>query len=266
MSIVVEEQVENLEESFDSIEDYIEEPVEETAQYEPEPEGSTIPDKFKDKNLEEVIHSYQELEKEFGRKNNEIGELRKLTDQILDLQLQQGNKSQEPEKKEVDFDSLLENPSGVVNDLLAENPKIKALEEQLAQAKRANEEKAFAEKHPNYMDKAQSPEFLAFVQASPIRQKMFMEANNNYDYAMADELFTLYDAISGGQSAQVAEQNKEKRNKDLKKASVEKGSTGASSKKIYRRSDLLKLRMTDPDKYAAMEPEIILAYQEKRVR
>ena len=261
MSIVVEEQFENLEDS--TVDNPIEEPEEEILEEEETPEQK-VPDKFADKSIEEVIHSYQELEKEFGRKNNEIGELRKLTDQVLELQLKD-EKQEEAPKKEIDFDSLIDDPSGAVNDLLDSNPRIKALEEQLAQAKIATEEKAFAQKHPNYMEKAQSKEFLDFIQASPVRQQMFMEANQHYKYDVADELFTMFDALHGTQEV-AAEEQAAKRDKALKNASVEKGSTGVSSKKVYRRSDLLKLRMSDPEKYASMEPEIIRAYQEKRVK
>jgi hypothetical protein len=47
---------------------------------------------------------------------------------------------------------------------------------------------------------------------------------------------------------------------------VSSGSDEAPSKKIYRRADIIKLMQTDPDKYDSMQPEIMAAYSEGRVR
>ena len=46
-----------------------------------------LPDKFKNKSMEDIISSYENLEKELGRKGQELGELRKLTDGILQQQV-----------------------------------------------------------------------------------------------------------------------------------------------------------------------------------
>jgi hypothetical protein len=69
-----------------------------------------VPEKFAAKSKEEVAQSYTELERELGRKSNEIGELRKLTDQLLQLQVAEKQQAaQTPPAEEatpVDFDSL----------------------------------------------------------------------------------------------------------------------------------------------------------------
>ncbi len=36
--------------------------------------------------------------------------------------------------------------------------------------------------------------------------------------------------------------------------------TGESSKRVYRRADLIRLKMTDPARYDALQPEIMAAY------
>jgi len=52
----------------------------------------------------------------------------------------------------------------------------------------------------------------------------------------------------------------------LKAASIgSKGSNEPVSKKKYRRSDIIKLMQTDPDKYDSLSDEIMQAYQEGRV-
>ena len=56
------------------------------------------------------------------------------------------------------------------------------------------------------------------------------------------------------------------REQQLKAADVgSSGNTESVSKKKYRRSDIIKLMQTDPDKYDAMSEEIMAAYREKRV-
>jgi hypothetical protein len=43
------------------------------------------------------------------------------------------------------------------------------------------------------------------------------------------------------------------------------GATESTSKKKYRRSDIIKLMQTDPDRYDSMANEIMIAYRENRV-
>jgi hypothetical protein len=52
----------------------------------------------------------------------------------------------------------------------------------------------------------------------------------------------------------------------MKAATVDVGGAGETSRKVYRRADLIKLRMTDPDRYMQMSDEIMQAYSEGRVK
>ena len=81
---------------------------------EPEPLGEleaeqqkpTLPDKYRDKSLDEVIRMHQEAEKLIGKQAQEVGEVRKLADELIkqNLSSKQEAKQEEPE---VDF---FENP------------------------------------------------------------------------------------------------------------------------------------------------------------
>jgi hypothetical protein len=55
-------------------------------------------------------------------------------------------------------------------------------------------------------------------------------------------------------------------NQALKTVAVDTGGSGETSKKVYRRADLIRLRMTDPARYEAMNDEILAAYASGRVR
>ena len=91
---------------------------------------------------------------------------------------------------------------------------------------------------------------------------MFQRAHSNYEFDVADELFTMYKDASGIKKEESAKNTSKK----LKQAAVETGSTNTVKRKVYRRADLINLRMTDPKKYEAMEDDIMRAYTEGRVK
>ena len=76
----VEEQVNESLEAL-AVEDEVNEEV---TQEQEEPE---LPKKFQGKSSSEIAEAYENLEKELGRKGQEIGELRKLTDSYLQSQI-----------------------------------------------------------------------------------------------------------------------------------------------------------------------------------
>ena len=83
----------------------------------------------------------------------------------------------------------------------------------------------------------------------------------------ADELFSLWKERQNvvQQTAKVEQQA---RKQAVKAASTgnARGSSESAPKKVYRRADIINLMKTDPNRYAALQPEIMLAYQEGRVR
>ena len=227
-----------------------------------------IPEKFKDKSIEDIVEAYVNLEQEFGKRNNEVGQLRKLTDQLLNLELEQKKQTESAPEPEVDVsaDDLLDNPKSTVDSLVENNPKIKQLENALTKTLRDQQKREFESQHPDWTDVVSSPEFQGWLAESPIRLKMFIEADKSYDYATGSELLTLFKSLKKASIDTTVEKDKEKRKEDLKASKTGSSGTGASSKKIYKRSDLIQLRISDPDRFNAMQDEILLAYQEGRVR
>ena len=223
-----------------------------------------LPDKFKDKSVGDIAKSYIELEKEMGRKNNEVGELRKITDDYIKQQLEP---TQEPkESPKIDLDDLLEDPDSVIRKALDNSPRVAALEEELRSARVEEKRKVFESKHNEWETTLNSTDFQDWIKGSTVRSNMFASASQAYDYDVADELFTLYGELRGA-SKEVAEKRaKTNRNKALKTGTLEKGSTGEMPKKIYKRTDIIRLMQTDPSRYADMESDIRLAYAEGRVR
>lgn len=257
--IVVEQAEDQLDKELESVQE------EETSEETESSQEAEIPEKFKNKSVEDIIKAYQNLESEYGRRSNEVGELRKLTDELLGLQLK-NKKEEEEEAEPISSDQLFDNPKQVIDSVVQSNPKIKALEEQIRLSQIQSEKQKFEAKHPDWQDIMTSSDFQKWIQSSPVRAKMLIEADQNYDYQTGAELLDLYKEITKTNISKKKEEIKSQIKSDLKDSQVEKGSTGQSSKKIYRRADLIKLRMRDPERFEAMQEEIIAAYREGRVK
>jgi len=66
----------------------------------------------------------------------------------------------------------------------------------------------------------------------------------------------------------IVDDEKKARSNQVKAASTGSGraSRSSTSKKTYRRADLIKLKLEDPDRYMSMQDEIMQAYADKRVK
>ena len=265
-SVIVEEAVETPEEAaqFTDINQEAPPPVEQPNE---EVEQSfEVPEKFQGKSMEDVISSYENLEKELGRKGQEIGELRKLTDGILQQQLtttQSGTEAQEVE--ETDF---FDDPDKAVSKAIENHPKFREFEEQQkVQAATATTNQLKAA-HPDYLEVVGNPKFQEWVQESPIRTELYVSAHN-YDLNSAMELIGNWKERSLITNTSEAEANKAvKRDQALKagKGVSRTSSESQAGKKIYRRADLIRLRTNNPDRYESLQDEILQAYADGRVK
>ncbi len=224
-------------------------------------EESTIevPEKFRGKSLEDVIDSYRNLEKELGRKGQEIGELRRLTDQLL---IRETTREKDSRKEpEPDF---FEDPKAAVKRLLQEE--LSPIRDKLSVSEQKNTSAMLDKAHPDWKDVVANKDFQEWVTASPVRKRLYAEADA-YQFDSANELLSTWKTLQQVESTKkaVAEEEK-KRKSDLKKAASETGRTGESSKKVYRRADLIRLKISDPSRYAELQDEIMAAYQDGRVR
>jgi len=87
--------------------------VEEEQASEPEPElEEDLPGKYKGKSLKDIIKMHQEAEKLIGRQAQEVGEVRKLADDLIKRQLENNNKPVYEEAAKEDETSLYDDPEG----------------------------------------------------------------------------------------------------------------------------------------------------------
>ena len=222
-----------------------------------------IPEKYKGKPLKQVFEELEHANKSMGRYANELGELRKLSDELIKSQLRP--QQEQPAPKEVDF---FENPQEAIRRQIESNPEVLAAKQYAIQAQQAQAKAEFERRHPDAMQIVQDAGFGEWITKSKVRTEMFKKANA-FDLDQADELLSTYKELRGVRAPQqqtvLSEPEKVARDKSLSAASVESSGTGESSKKILRRADILKLMM-NPAKYREREAEIAQAYSEGRVR
>jgi hypothetical protein len=120
--------------------------------------------------------------------------------------------------------------------------------------------------HPDYEQLINSEDFVNWVKSSPVRIELFAKADARADFDSANELFSTYKELRNIRGEQVKQQATAARQQTMKAAQVDSGGTGESSKRVYRRADLIRLKMTDPARYDALSEEIMAAYQEGRVK
>lgn len=245
-------------------EDFKTEQVTQQTEQAPQQVASEIPEKYKGKNLEDIVRMHQEAEKLIGRQAQEVGEVRRLADELLKQKLSQ-NTPNAPTKEETEID-FFEDPKLAVQNAVANHPDVLAAKQASKQFKQIQTQSMLSKKHPDFADVVRDGEFIEWVKGSPLRLNMYAMADSQYDFTAADELITTFKQIRTSKTAQTTEAGNSVRKQNLKAIAVDVGGTGESSKKTYRRADLIRLRMTDPNRYEALQPEIMSAYAEGRVK
>jgi hypothetical protein len=222
-----------------------------------------LPEKYRDKSLDEIVKMHQEAEKLIGKQAQEVGEVRKLADELIKQNLGSRQQQTRQDEPEVDF---FENPQKAVQRTVDNHPDILAARQVTQEMKRAQIQQRLAQEHPDFGEIAKDQDFANWVKSSPIRIKIFEQADSGYDYDSANELLSTYKQLRTVKSKQVSDEGEVTRKQNLKAVGVDVGGSGESSKKVYRRADLIQLQLRDPDRYAALSDEIMQAYVEKRVR
>lgn len=240
------------------------ESVEEQEIQESEPEQSSIPEKYRGKTLEEVVQMHQEVEKLVGKHSSEVGELRKVVDDYIQAQLD--TKEAPVQKQQEDDIDFFADPKAAVSRAIENHPRIREAEQYSQEYRKQAALSQLQANHPDMKDILQDAKFAEWVKASKVRTKLFVQADQEYDFDSADELFSLWKERAAI-AQQTVDVEKQSRKQQVKSASTGSASGTASKgrKKTYRRVDIIKLMKTDPERYEALSPEIFQAYAEGRV-
>lgn len=233
-----------------------------------------LPTKFKGKSAEEIAEMYLNLESQYGRTANDLGVQRKLTDRLLDLKRDTDLSKNSPARVEISAVELLDKPTEAIDRYVTarENALLGRIDERINRLEGTTAQSAFLGKHPDYEQVAHSDDFVQWVQSSNIRKRAATTAYNG-DWNVADELISEYKAAKPSKATAEANAKRESQNlQSARNASLDSGASAESPSKsggkVYRRADLMKLRIDKPDVYYddSFQAEILQAYADGRVK
>jgi hypothetical protein len=242
-------------------EDYVE------PEQEPEVEDD-LPEKYKGKDVKDIVAMHQNAEKLLGKQSSEVGELRKVVDNFIQTQTIAQQQKQAPVQAEDDLDDLdfFENPKQAISRMLENHPSVQQSRQMANQLAQQNTVAQLKANHPDFTNIVSDAKFIEWVGKSKVRSQLLRQADA-YDYDSADELFTSWKERQEMVNSAVQTET------NARRQSVKSGSTGntkgsgePSRKKIYRRADIVELMAKDPERYQSLAAEIRQAYSEGRVK
>jgi hypothetical protein len=254
---------ENEDEQFDTLNVETEDSLEDqTADSNEDEDEDDIPEKYKNKSVKDIVRMHREAEKAMGKQGSEVGELRKVVDDYIRAQT---ISQQAPKVEEEDID-FYDDPNAAVARAIERHPKVRQAEELASRMRKAEALNNLKAQHPDFSETIQNSSFQEWIMKSKVRQELYARADQKFDFDAASELLSTWQERKSVVQ-QTADVEKASRKQAIKAASTgsSKG-VGESSKKTYRRSDIIELMQRDPDRYQALSDEIMKAYAEGRVK
>ena len=227
------------------------------------PAEEDLPEKYKGKSASDIARMHQELEKRLGQQSSEVGELRRHFDEYV-----QSNVAQQSAPEVVEEVDFFADPNAAMAKAIDNHPTLRQAQQVAAEMAKSQAIAQLKTAHPDMDNVLNDDGFKEWVRSSPIRRELFQQADAKYDFEAANELITLYKERQGvvAQTAKVEKQHQKNEVKRASTGTARSNPEGATSKKIYRRRDIIELMNSDPKRYEALLPEIMKAYEEKRVK
>jgi len=228
-----------------------------------------LPEKFRGKSAFEIAESYASLESELGRQSQEIGTLRTLTDQLLEVRKtgpseQNVGRQEEPE---LTVDDVLNDPRNAISRVAREegaqtNSRVANIEATL-------EMQAFSSRHPSFKEDQNDPEFHAWVRESGLRQRAAQDTLDG-DLNAADQLFGEWEQVKQAKaSAETIPTADEIEAEESASAIAARGATsGATKPKPISRAELAEIKLNDEARYYSpkFQDWMIGMYRQKLVK
>lgn len=228
--------------------------------------------RFSGKSTSDIVNMYKNLESHSGRLANQLGETKQALNQLILTKRDSDIRQQGVEPVKINPTDLMVNPTEAIDRLLAgrESPQISALQKRLNELEAQLGQTTFVTRHPNAQDDTVDPAFQAWVQQTPLRQKLNADAAAGNFYA-ADALLTEWTQSKPKSTVTSAvSRAQELANRTSLESNNAGGDAGDGTRKsgrTFKRADLIALRQTNPELYESdsYQKEIVKAYREGRV-
>jgi hypothetical protein len=200
---------------------------------------TTPTDKYEGKSVDDIIEMHRNAERVIGRQSQEIGTLRRVSDQLLDLKKPTTEIKREEPRQPVTVDQLLNDPEKALQS--AVDSRVRASEERVARLENSITQERFVSKHKDFSKDLEDPSFKEWVAKNPVRVGLGNAAAAS-DWQAADALWDMWKEhkeIAGATPAAKGTQAGAKKVTTTIKASP---SEGIPSEPTYSRAKLMELR------------------------
>lgn len=243
-------------------------------------ELEVLPEKYQGKTAAELAKMHINAEQRLSQQGNELGQLRKLADQLLELKKENVREPKKEARPPITVDEIFADPDKAIKQTVEGSGVAQRADEAVSRVENIERQlalQAFEGKHPTYKQDLNDAAFQEWVSGNSARTELFRRADN-FDVASADALWQMWGEYKELKSiSDKRAQAVEKRKETLTAAkTVSESPVDSSSKSpVYSRAKLMELqtrahsgdlkargRWTDPE----FQNELLRAYSEGRVR
>lgn len=202
---------------------------------------STVPAKYAGKTVDDLISMHQNAERRLSQQGNELGEVRKLADQLIGVRTQENTKRAEV-RQPVTVDALLADPEKVLTQTIdaTAGTRANAQEQRLQNLETSVAQRDFTSRYPTAQADTNNPDFIEWIKKNPLRTQLAASAYNN-DYNAANNLWSLWEEHKGDHGR--VETRQAQRKQTVQNATTTRGgSSEGAPAKTYSRVKLMELR------------------------
>ena len=206
---------------------------------------------------------YEELQRKLGEQGNELGMYRQFIDQHLTAPVNQQRAPETP-PEEIDF---LENPEKAVQAI--EQRVMQRLTGQMTGMMASNQGmQKLMSQHPDHMAVVNSPDFKEWaLQTHP--KSVLAVADKDPEaaaYILSQYKQGRSQPTPSVDEKSVANKISTKRMAARTTGGVVPGPKGSSGEKVFKRIELMYMMVNNPREYERLQPQILKAYREGRVK
>lgn len=161
----------------------------------PSSHSTTIPDKYSGKSVDDLIKMHQNAERKLGQQSQEIGTLRRVSDQLLDLKKPTTEIKREEIRQPVTVDALLADPEKALQSAVASSEvaqRAQRAEDRVSQLEASITKERFISKHKTFQEDLQNPEFVSWTQGNKVRAALGHAASQD-NFEAADNLWEMWE-------------------------------------------------------------------------
>lgn len=236
----------------------------------------SVRQRFDGKNVDDVLSSFASLEQKLGQQGQELGELRRQNQMLMEAALERQSSPQEADTTEsvasITVDDIYNNPTEAISRVVEAKTRsqLQKMERELAAERMARARAELSAKYDGWQSEVQTDEFRNWVTESAFRSRVAADADKG-DLTAANDLLSEW-YRGKAQDTQYQEQNRQ-RQVALDAAALEtSGPVGMQSEETYSRKELQEMRLAAKrGDYKAEQwlnenaAAIRLAYEEERV-